>query len=417
MGLMSFTFGEVNSEAYGVYISGHGTFNAPIRRGESVIIPGRNGSFFVDEGAFENAEVTYPAFIVKTNQPDFSEAISDFRNALAAQKGYVRLTDTYHPDEYRLALYRGGLEVETVMSNVAGNFNIVFECKPQRFLTSGETALDIASGGSLTNPTLFDARPILKVDGYGEISLGGQNISVDYIPVGDVLLADSLSFAHTYPSSTAAGTEPRASFVFDANLLNTGDNIYIGPTSFSYDLLVEPLTDSFSTFEITSQSGAGATSRAVLRDSKRGSFLTTFSGATFVKGTASSVTHSFQYHYIVSGSGTSDASGPRQIILEYDGNDTITLKATNDESSGITTVSATGTLGTASGYSTLLASGTITIDLDIGEASFEHNGATINANYAVTIGAELPVLEPGATTVNYDNTFSSFKVIPNWWKI
>ena len=55
------TFDGENSGDYGIYITGAGTFNAPQRDVDLVTIPGRNGSFALDHGRFENIEVTYPA--------------------------------------------------------------------------------------------------------------------------------------------------------------------------------------------------------------------------------------------------------------------------------------------------------------------------------------------------------------------
>jgi phage-related protein len=61
------------------------------------------------------------------------------RSFLLSQIGYKRLTDSYHPDEFRLALYQNELQVEATSKNNAGTFDITFFCKPQRYLLSGET--------------------------------------------------------------------------------------------------------------------------------------------------------------------------------------------------------------------------------------------------------------------------------------
>lgn len=136
------SFDNVSSRTYGVYITGQAVYNAPTRDVEMISIPGRNGAFALDKGRFENIEVSYPAGIFADNETDFAEAISDFRNFLCSRNGYVRLTDEYNPNEYRMAIYKSGLEV-TPAQLKAGEFNIVFDCKPQRWLMSGETAVTI----------------------------------------------------------------------------------------------------------------------------------------------------------------------------------------------------------------------------------------------------------------------------------
>ena len=107
----SLIFDGEDSRDYGVYITGQAVYNAPERDVEMISIPGRNGSFALDKGRFQNIEVTYPAGIFADTESDFAEAISDFRNFLCSRKGYVRLTDGYNPDEFRMAVYKSGLEV------------------------------------------------------------------------------------------------------------------------------------------------------------------------------------------------------------------------------------------------------------------------------------------------------------------
>lgn len=138
------SFDDVSSRTYGVYITGQAVYNAPTRDVEMISIPGRNGAFALDKGRFENIEVSYPAGIFADNETDFAEAISDFRNFLCSRNGYVRLTDEYNPDEYRMAVYKSGLEVSPAQLK-AGEFEIIFDCKPQRYLTSGEEAVTMGS--------------------------------------------------------------------------------------------------------------------------------------------------------------------------------------------------------------------------------------------------------------------------------
>lgn len=177
-----FTFDGVTSSSLNTYISGEGTFNAPERVYDMQVIPGRNGALALDEKRFENVELTYPAFIFKDDGTNFEAAISDLRNALLSKNGYKRLTDTYHPGEFRLAIYKDGLEVAPTMINRAGEFDLVFTCKPQRFLTSGETVTTKTSSGTITNPTKFDARPLLVVTGTGNLTVNGTQIAISKTP-------------------------------------------------------------------------------------------------------------------------------------------------------------------------------------------------------------------------------------------
>lgn len=199
----SFDFDGINSLEYGVYITGEAVYNAPERAVEMISIPGRNGDLAIDQGRFENIEVTYPAGVFANSQEEFATKLRRIRNELASRFSYVRITDSYHPDEYRLGLYKSGLEVDPVAYSTAGEFDIVFNCKPQRFLASGEQPVALYEKDILVdhtqdpivtetgeeigvtymietfeNPTLFESSPIIIVPGPGSLRIGNQNITI-----------------------------------------------------------------------------------------------------------------------------------------------------------------------------------------------------------------------------------------------
>lgn len=133
----SLTFGGINTDDYGIWITGAGTFAAPERDVEYVSVPGRNGDLIIDNNRWRNIEIAYPA-----NIPNgFDAKLSAFRSAICRLRGYQRLEDSYHMDEFRMASFAMGLQPEPIPGNRGGQFDIVFNCKPQRFLKSGEMPL------------------------------------------------------------------------------------------------------------------------------------------------------------------------------------------------------------------------------------------------------------------------------------
>ena len=135
----SLIFGGVDSAFFNVYISGGGTFSAPQRDVEVVSIPGRNGDLIIDNGRWRNIEVRYPAFIPS----GFKSNIDAFRAAICRKTGYQRLEDTYHPDEYRMAMLSAGVDPSTKYMNQSASMDLVFNCKPQRFLKIGDEPIQI----------------------------------------------------------------------------------------------------------------------------------------------------------------------------------------------------------------------------------------------------------------------------------
>lgn len=169
-----FTLNGVDSRDFGVYISGQGTFSAPSREYNLLPVPGRNGDLVGPEKRFANCVLTYPAFIY-TN---FDANIEAFRNFLLSLVGYHDLVDSYHPDEIRKVLFQGPFEPQVTKRNDAGSFDISFICKPQRFLASGQTVTTLTTDGSITNPTLFDSQPLMRVYGTGALGIGSQTVTI-----------------------------------------------------------------------------------------------------------------------------------------------------------------------------------------------------------------------------------------------
>lgn len=179
MGLLNtITFDGKALSDFGVYLGGDGAFNSPARIGEMVHIPGRNGSIWMDENCFENIEVRYPAFIGTSDEADFATRLMEVRSWLASREGYCRLEDTYHADEYRLAVFKNAIETEPIQYTRAGNFNIIFDSKPQRFLKIGDKPQRFGEKGWINNPTLFDSLPIIAVKGNGRVNVAGHLFTV-----------------------------------------------------------------------------------------------------------------------------------------------------------------------------------------------------------------------------------------------
>lgn len=414
----AFSFDNTSSRNFGVYITGSAVYNAPERDVEMVTVPGRNGNLVVDNGRFENIEVTYPAGIFAETEADFAQAISDLRNFLCSRKGYCRLTDEYNPDEYRLGIYKSGLEVEPSQLK-AGEFELIFDCKPQRFLTSGEDYVSVASGGTITNPTLFDSQPLLKLKGYGNILINGETTKVEYKPYGKTLLHNEFR-----DYSPVAFLDEGA-----LGLLNTGDNIYL----YKYSKIVTGITALFSRDQdkitaVTAQLGGtidGATVTAKkdgpwdviitvtlptcrfdyntfteLRDTVSGTITYTYGGTTYTRNYSAEVV--VQY---------ADNNYYGQYIRLATENVTTgsTLLAQEEKEDTCKSIYASSTK--------LIYADNLYLDCDLGEAYTLINGEPTSINNIVAFPSDLPVLKPGVNEITYDNTITSLDVTPRWWKV
>ena len=170
----SFIFGGESSAAYHVYVFEGDTYNAPSRSYTSSAIPGKNGALLVNNKRFDNVQHSFACFVVE----DFETNIQAFRNFLNSKIGYQRLEDTAHSDEYYMACYKNNFVVTPSNNLDMGKVTVTFDRKPQRFLKSGETAVTLTSDGSITNPTRFSAKPLIRIYGTGRVGVGSNAITV-----------------------------------------------------------------------------------------------------------------------------------------------------------------------------------------------------------------------------------------------
>ena len=419
------TFGNVVSSAHDIYISGEGVFDAPERAVEMVTVPGRNGAIPVDQGYWKNIRVTYPAFFWdKTSLSSFASAFAAFRSAVSALTGYQRISDTINPNEYRMGMLVEGLEAKVIKYNTAADFNLVFDCKPQRFLTSGETEQTIASSGdTITNPTLFDAQPLLKLDGYGKVAFNGYEVEVYNTEVGAVTISDATEKGQQI--IPAMGTTLTEVYEYNPGSFNAGDTITLAGLTFYGEISPAPNLAIIST---TGSGLAGVTVTAGKHNTTP-AIKVAFPDLTFTAGTDQTFTYSFYGQFSFTRNGSTftysvSASHPATFTITHDAtNGTITIDwyfgNTNTNyylsPSKFTSIMAFDSLAGISTY--VVISDPVYIDCEIGEAYIIQGGEPVSVNNSVSIGADLPVLAPGANAVTYDNTFNSVKITPRWWQL
>ena len=406
MGIIKkFKFDNVDSSTYGIGITGEAVYNSPERDVEMISIPGRNGEYALDRGRFNNIEITYPAGMGDSDQTTFASRISGLRNALASKVGYKRLEDEYNPDEFRMAIYQRGLEVSPAHYSQAGEFDITFNCKPQRFLKSGETAVSVANNGSINNPTLFESRPLLEVKGYGAISINDDSIAIISEDIGTVTLPKTVS------NSGATRT-----ITMDTSPINNGDNIYVDGISGTF---YPTARRTFSSYTRTSITGYQDVSiDATMISTSKLNIDINYDRETFVLGTSRSITTTANYS--ISDTDGYTSATHLTVSISYDGAQTIVISSSSTwDSFAVGGCGQSSHSGAVTAYSTKpsISTAPTYIDLDIGEAYRAEGTTIISLNNFVQMGAELPTLKPGTNTITYDNTITSFKITPRWWKV
>lgn len=407
----SLEFDGVNSLDNDVYITGESVYDAPERDVEVVEIAGRNGNFLLDKGRWKNIEVTYHCGTFGLDQTEFGTKMRAFRNKLASKIGYMRLTDTYHPDEFRMGTFKSALEVDPVSYKRAGEFDVKFDCKPQRWLTSGESAVTVSDGDPFYNPTPFDASPLLMVEGYGTIGFNGYDIEIENAVMGEVELVQ--------PISGSRATSPAT---ISKESSNNGDTIILGSSTLAVSITGNGslVTTGHSVPTITSNLGA------TLRIEEHVGFfdiLIDIPTLQLVQGTSRTITDtvtvSVDLKDVIDSQITRTVTHSFTVICEYNSTGSYywmrspLVRGDYVMSSDQYTKNYRGSITVDSTLS-ILGHPTY-IDCDLGDAYMIKDGAYISLNSYIDLGSDLPVLASGNNPVTIDNTITELKVVPRFW--
>lgn len=179
-------FDDINSADYDVYVLDAKINNGVERDVESISVPGRNGDVHIDNGRYLNITVPYTCAIV--DRAD--DTLQAFLARLASKIGYKRLEDSFHPEYFRQARFLGAVEPRMFAQRNKGVFDLTFDCKPQKFLKEGEKETAISGTTTFYNPTLFPAKPLIKITGTGTIAVGASTITVSQNPGNMVIDCD-----------------------------------------------------------------------------------------------------------------------------------------------------------------------------------------------------------------------------------
>lgn len=420
------TIGNVRSSDYGVYLTGEAVYNAPERAVEIVSVPGRNGDIIIDKGRYENIEVTYKAGMYGDDQEAFAAKIAAFRSAVLSQRGYVRISDDYNPDEYRMGVYVSGLEADVFHYSSAAEFDIVLNCKPQRFLTSGDTVQSFTATGTIENPTSEIALPLLNVKGTGSVQIGDSVATLQNKTLGDFLINGAQSFygaGSNYVDLSAASAK-----------MNQGDIISVDGLMGSFSLASQKQITSGTTTQyasITSITFSGITGSVNLTYQLNGRFAQIYATATgsieFPNLPADTDEREYSATVTVKLSDKTTISvilimrgslhppfgstGERFSSYSY-------IYAQNHRSDISTSVSRFY-VGEIRGNSTADALGTDNyIDCETGDCYRIENGTAFSINDAVYFeGGQLPRLLPSDNQISLGTGITEVEITPRWWQI
>lgn len=171
-----FTFDGVSSETYNAYIAESNMFDASAEDVESITIPGRNGAYHIPKNRFN----VFDASVVIYFPSDMQTNVDDLRNFLLSRKKSCTYSENLRPNEFRLARFKSAFILAS-SSKESASMTLNFECQPERYLLSGQSTTQFTANGTITNPTLFDAKPLIRIYGTGTLTVGDYTVTVNTV--------------------------------------------------------------------------------------------------------------------------------------------------------------------------------------------------------------------------------------------
>ena len=183
----TFYLDGIDAQSAGIYLQKPIVFSEAVPNIESKTIPGRNGDLIFETGSYKNRSGSVSCFCL---QEDVETAVSSAGRFLMRKKGYRRLETSDDPNHYWMARVENSPQME-MRIRVLAPFDISFDCKPQRFLKSGENAVVFTASGSLSNQYGQVALPLITLYGQGAGTLTIGSCVVEVIGLDEVLYLDS----------------------------------------------------------------------------------------------------------------------------------------------------------------------------------------------------------------------------------
>ncbi|MDY5133625.1 hypothetical protein [Actinotignum urinale] len=188
--MLGFTLNNtVTSTSLGLRLTAPVAIPAAVRAVEDIKVEGRAGTLTRFTG-WENTELELDLAVPTAG------GLDHYRTAAHELTGASTIAFTAEPGVYRKVKHCEVSELRRELSGW-GFFTARLTCQPFTYLTEGLKPVTMSESGTITNPGLLDADPIITVTGTGALSLT-INARVYHVnsPAGSITLDSARLVAH-----------------------------------------------------------------------------------------------------------------------------------------------------------------------------------------------------------------------------
>lgn len=218
--MFGFTLNSAETSAsLGLRLTAPVAIPAAVRAVDDIEVEGRAGTLTRFTG-WEDTEIELELAV------PVRDGLHQYRQAAHELTGSSTIALTAEPGVYRKVKHCEVSELRRELSG-CGFFTARLTCQPFTYLTEGLNPVTLTASGTITNPGLLDADPIITVTGTGTLSLT-INARVYHVnsPAGSVTLDSERLVAHAHGKiQTDALTETFPTFKPGINRLTLGAGI------------------------------------------------------------------------------------------------------------------------------------------------------------------------------------------------
>lgn len=172
---MSIWWNGISSDDVGVVVEHYPAIYLPERKTNFYTVCGRSGDVVRQKSEWNNYTQVYDIYF-KDDAKHLQDAAHRVAEWLYSGQGYCRLEDSYDLGVYREAVFVGGQEIENTL-NRFGRVTIEFNCKPYKYLVTGDRWIDITNA-TYYNPVIINGgsdilqwHPIISLDADGPVNI------------------------------------------------------------------------------------------------------------------------------------------------------------------------------------------------------------------------------------------------------
>lgn len=171
----NFTFEDILSADYPLYFLDD-VISGAVDDYTVVTVPGRDGDLHINNNRYRNRTRTLRVVFSDNSR----QAFEDMMDRLLTIRKYGRLESSFYPDTYMMCRYSGdGYPVKKSIGYKMAQCDLVFDCKPQLYLKTGERGISCTGTTVIENPTRHIAKPQLYVTGTGTLEIGEDRVKVN----------------------------------------------------------------------------------------------------------------------------------------------------------------------------------------------------------------------------------------------